>query len=211
MQKPFNFTIRTIGPGTDLAARQFNFTTCPPAEIIRPCKCREHHVGPYFQTLLACNATDFKGERHFEPILHRISKRLGKREKFFDWLYLSNLAAKKISRNFFAGLRFKHLVIENAPMLKSIHPSAFKLVTNLLRYLYVYNTGLEIYRWPPMKTPLNSMRNLTEVHIATQQNICPPKGKKISAFLFVANFLNLLFRANLSLRVQHSSKASTSV
>ncbi|OTF81481.1 hypothetical protein BLA29_014508, partial [Euroglyphus maynei] len=63
-----------------------------------------------------------------------------------------------------------------APKLKHLHPASFKLVTNLLRYFYAYNTGLEPYRTQPMKAPLGLMRNLTDVHIASRKNICPPKG-----------------------------------
>lgn len=173
----FNRSSDLIATSSERIAKFAIKKFCPPAELIRPCKCQEYHVGQFLQTLLACNNTDFKFERSFEPTLHRISKRLGpNRSKYFDWLYLTNLKARKLSRNFFAGLRFKYLVIENAPMLKSIHQSALKLVTNTLRYIYAYNTGLESYRWHPMTTPLNLMKNLTEVHVASEQNVCPPKG-----------------------------------
>ncbi|UXI21710.1 Nose resistant to fluoxetine protein 6 [Sarcoptes scabiei] len=150
---------------------------CPPTELVRPCRCLKHINDLFSRTLLMCNGTEFKYERRFENILLRLSKRLGNRHsKYFDWLYLINLEnVRKITKNFFAGFRFRHLIIEDAPNLKHLHPSAFKSVTNLLRYFYAYNTGLEHYRSMPSKLPLGSLRNLTEVHIVSKRNICPPK------------------------------------
>lgn len=152
---------------------------CPPTELVRPCKCIEHRNDLFFRTLLRCNGSDFKYERRFENILLRLSKRLGNRHsKYFDWLHLTNMdTVRKITKHFFAGIRFRHLIIEDAPHLKHLHPASFKLVTNSLRFFYAYNTGLEPYRTQPMKAPLGLMRNLTEVHIASRKNICPPKGE----------------------------------
>ena len=134
------------------------------------------------QTLFTCDGNEMaSGQRSagLEQTIHRISKRLGNGpRKQFDWLYLTNFEEmRKITRNFFAGLRFKNLVIENAPKLQHVHPGAFKLVTRQLRYIYAYNTGLEHYRRTPMEAPFGTLKNLTEMHIASKSNICPPKGK----------------------------------
>lgn len=131
--------------------------------------------------MLACNGTEIgkAQQRNLEQILHQIGKRLGtsRSPKYFDWLYLSNFnEMRKITRNFFAGIRFKNLVIENAPKLQQIHPGALKQVSNQLRYIYAYNTGLQHYRSTPMEAPFGALRNLTELHIASRSNICPPKG-----------------------------------
>lgn len=161
-------------------------TLCPLADLLRPCKCEEKPYGMVTQTLLACNGTEVgRGQRSagLEQTLHRISKRLSaalgstSKSRHFDWLYIANFEEmRKITRNFFAGLRFRNLVIENAPKLTAVHPGAFKLVGDKLRYIYAYNTGLEHYRKTPMEAPFGSLKNLTEMHIASKSNICPPKG-----------------------------------
>ncbi|KAJ6223131.1 hypothetical protein RDWZM_001676 [Blomia tropicalis] len=153
-------------------------STCPPPELLRPCQCESNNRGTTgVQSMLSCSGTSMRGPRvSVEQTLQRISKRLAHRSKQFDWLRLSNLdELRKLTRNFFAGLRFRNLVIENAPKLQYIHPSAFKLVTNQLRFFYAYNTALDLYRRRPTMPPFGTLRNLTEMHIASKRNICPPK------------------------------------
>lgn len=156
---------------------------CPSEDILYPCRCSQQVMVDIVKTMLLCNQTEVArtGLHTIDHVLKRISKRLMKhpRKRYFDWLYLLNLGptVHKLSKNYFSGIRFANLVIWNAPQLKYLHPSSMKAMNNLLRYFYAYNTGLEYYRTIPFKSPFGSLRNLTEVHIASERNICPPKGK----------------------------------
>lgn len=147
--------------------------------------------GKFRETMLQCNQTkmmsatqhltNYNSTNHsIHQVLQRIDKRIkSPTKKYFDWLHLIDIKDDKLTKNYFAEVRFKNLIIQDAPLLRTIHPNALKLVSNLLQYFYAYNTQLDQYRQAPSKSPFGSMRKLKEVHIASASHVCPPKGEYV--------------------------------
>jgi Leucine-rich repeat (LRR) protein len=132
-----------------------NFTECPSAEILKPCKCVVNSI--------FCEGDD---SINLKTIFHGISSKLQNNNKHFESFYLTNKAVTELEESVFEDILFDSIHVEEAHKLSLIHTKAFTGTESYIQDIRIYNTSLK--NSPPnhnIFAAISSMQNLEELTI----------------------------------------------